>query len=211
MWYCEDTAPVANNDNEDDDDVNTTTPTTKTTTNAFVYQKNGLFPAAYPPSHENLASVLDYFSFMGIFLAKSLQDQRLVDMPFSYPFLKVICAYKEEPRRGRRRHRDEAADDAAASGLFDDLIASQQQQQHKETTTSDDIESSADDPSRLDLDGILNLDDLCLIDPHRGSLLKQLREILDERKEKGISNDDENSEDIYVDLNGSKVCLDDLG
>ena len=31
------------------------------------------------------------FWFLGVFLAKTLQDNRLVDMPLSYPFLKLLC------------------------------------------------------------------------------------------------------------------------
>jgi hypothetical protein len=37
---------------------------------------------------------------MGIFLAKSLQDQRLVDLPFSFPFLKILCSYHENQQQG---------------------------------------------------------------------------------------------------------------
>lgn len=169
MWYCEDSSSIETGDSDP---------------NMFVYQKNGLFPVAYPPTHENLPQVLDYFSFMGIFLAKSLQDQRLVDMPFSYPFLKIICAFKEEPR---------------GDANLDDLFG-----QKEATLDESDFSSTTNDAPKLDLDGILNLDDLCLIDPHRGGLLKQLRTILDEGR-------DDLEDDIYVELNGSKVSLEDLG
>lgn len=182
MWYCEDTPLHGDHDDAE-----------RSSQNAFVYQKNGLFPAAYPSDHESLNSVLDYFSFMGIFLAKSLQDQRLVDMPFSYPLLKVICAYKEESR-----------DNATLDDLF---IARDIASEDSEPLSSPRSTSSlASDNSKLDLDGILNLDDLCLIDPHRGGLLKQLRAILDARKDST-----DNDEEIFVEVNGSKIGLDDLG
>ncbi len=32
-----------------------------------------------------------YFWFLGAFLAKTLQDNRLVDLPLAYPFLKLLC------------------------------------------------------------------------------------------------------------------------
>jgi hypothetical protein len=169
LWYCDDSGSDEN---------------------SFVYQKNGLFPAAYPPT-DNLQTILEYYTFMGIFLAKSLQDQRLVDMPFSYPFLKVICAYKEETR------------DVAAIESID-----KSSQTQKDPTSSDDSEAASASGGKLDLEGILNLDDLILIDPHRGSLLKQLKVIVEARKEK---NDLDNDDDIIVDLNGSKISLEDLG
>jgi hypothetical protein len=31
------------------------------------------------------------FYFLGVFLAKTLQDNRLVDLPLSTPFLKLLC------------------------------------------------------------------------------------------------------------------------
>ncbi|CAF0905235.1 unnamed protein product [Brachionus calyciflorus] len=61
----------------------------------FVHYKNGLFPAAYPnhlTETTHFKTVLNFFYFMGIFIAKSLQDQRLVDIPFSEQFLKIICS-----------------------------------------------------------------------------------------------------------------------
>ncbi len=74
LWLCED-----HNDSEKD----------------FVHQKSGLFPAHYPQDKLS-KQVLDLFEFMGIFLAKSLQDQRLVDIPFSQPFLKLLCSLNNE-------------------------------------------------------------------------------------------------------------------
>jgi E3 ubiquitin-protein ligase HECTD1 len=67
--------------------------------NEYVHNLNGLFPAAYPlPTDDSSPQytahyykILDFFHFMGIFLAKSLQDQRLVDIPFSSSFLKTLC------------------------------------------------------------------------------------------------------------------------
>ena len=54
-------------------------------------------------TEEQLASrdqnVIELYHFMGIFLAKSLQDQRLVDLPFSYPFLKILCSFNESQQQ----------------------------------------------------------------------------------------------------------------
>lgn len=139
-----------------------------------------------------MSSILDYFSFMGIFIAKSLQDQRLIDMPLSYPFLKIICAYKEESSSSSsdRPKLDDLLDTTSSSTVHH--------------VASDSTESSVDiDSSKLYLDGVLTLDDLCLIDPHRGNLLKQLKAAIDERGDR--------DEEIYIELNGAKCTLDDLG
>lgn len=182
LWYCEDNAPPppAHSEGEHHEAA------------GFVYQKNGLFPAAYPSTYEQMSTILDYFSFMGIFIAKSLQDQRLIDMPLSYPFLKIICAYKEESSSSSSSDRPKLDDllDTTSSSIVH--------------VASDSTESSVDiDASKLYLDGVLTLDDLCLIDPHRGNLLKQLKAAIDERGDR----DDE----IYIELNGAKCTLDDLG
>ncbi|CAG9534153.1 unnamed protein product [Cercopithifilaria johnstoni] len=56
----------------------------------YVRRAGGLFPASLPvPSAEN-SRVSKLFRIFGIFLAKVLQDGRLVDLPLSQPFLKMI-------------------------------------------------------------------------------------------------------------------------
>lgn len=171
LWYCD----FHNNADSD----------------AFVHEKNGLFPAAYPvgTTNDHFESVLEYFNFMGIFIAKSLQDQRLVDIPFSHPFLKLVTSYKETTSD---RDDDEHDDDSDSSG---------------ETNNH-----------QIDIDGILDLDDLILIDPYRGNLLKQLKIELERGKltneNSSDQNDDDNSsvvDDIIIEINQHKVNLDDLG
>jgi len=78
---------------------------------SYVHQLNGLFPIPYPAPKafgsliseeyiQHYKNVIEIFHFMGIFLAKSLQDQRLVDLPFSFPFLKILCSYHENQQQG---------------------------------------------------------------------------------------------------------------
>lgn len=56
----------------------------------YVRRSGGLFPASLPvKSAENLR-VSKLFRIFGIFLAKVLQDGRLVDLPLSQPFLKMV-------------------------------------------------------------------------------------------------------------------------
>jgi hypothetical protein len=57
----------------------------------YVVRETGLFPAPYPQDHANLDKVVEHFRVLGIFMAKALQDGRLVDMPLSRSFCKLLC------------------------------------------------------------------------------------------------------------------------
>lgn len=51
----------------------------------------GLFLAPLPQDAPDMERVAKLFYILGIFLAKSLQDSRLVDIPLSLSFLKLLC------------------------------------------------------------------------------------------------------------------------
>lgn len=51
----------------------------------------GLFPAPFPQDSEELDRITKLFHFLGVFLAKCIQDNRLVDLPVSQPFFKLLC------------------------------------------------------------------------------------------------------------------------
>ncbi|XP_050346752.1 E3 ubiquitin-protein ligase HECTD1 isoform X1 [Nymphalis io] len=57
----------------------------------YVMRASGLFPAPLPQESSICDKVCKYFWFLGVFLAKVLQDGRLVDLPLSEPFLRVMC------------------------------------------------------------------------------------------------------------------------
>ncbi|VDK60585.1 unnamed protein product [Gongylonema pulchrum] len=58
----------------------------------YVRRDGGLFPAPVPESSTESKRACDLFRVLGIFLAKVLQDGRLVDLPFAPSFLKVIAS-----------------------------------------------------------------------------------------------------------------------
>lgn len=58
----------------------------------YVQQPGGLFPAPLPQDIPDTERVVSLFSLLGIFLAKCLQDNRLVDIPLSLPFLRLLCS-----------------------------------------------------------------------------------------------------------------------
>jgi len=57
----------------------------------YVVQPNGLFPAALPRTVRKHQDVVKYFHFLGTFVAKSLQDERLVALPLSTAMFKLMC------------------------------------------------------------------------------------------------------------------------
>ena len=57
----------------------------------YIRKLEGLFPIPYLQNDEKLDTIIDYFSFIGIYFAKCLLDKYLIDMPLSIPFLKLLC------------------------------------------------------------------------------------------------------------------------
>jgi len=58
----------------------------------YVQHSGGLFPAPLPQTdYVDMPRVETMFQFMGSLFAKCIQDGRLVDIPLSRPFLKMMC------------------------------------------------------------------------------------------------------------------------
>ena len=91
MWLCSDEEENLNyNLNRkafDDDDAKPK--------DYYVYRPNGLFPAPLPQNTDYCDIVAEHFWFLGVFLAKVLQDGRLVDLPLSNSFLQLLCYNKK--------------------------------------------------------------------------------------------------------------------
>jgi len=60
----------------------------------YVWQANGLFPAPLPQNSSCCDKAVNKFWLLGAFLAKVLQDNRLIDFPLSLPFLKLLTRAK---------------------------------------------------------------------------------------------------------------------
>lgn len=57
----------------------------------YVQRSGGLFPAPMPQDSPCVEHSEKMFRFLGTLLAKCLQDGRLIDLPLSRPFLKLMC------------------------------------------------------------------------------------------------------------------------
>ncbi|KRT81883.1 hypothetical protein AMK59_5650 [Oryctes borbonicus] len=142
----------------------------------YVRRPTGLFPAPLPQNSEVCDLAVKYFWFLGVFHAKVLQDNRLVDLPLSKSFLKLMCHGEIQNTvnerigfAGLKRSGDE---DIMTSSLI-----------------SEESEKELEfDPPKLNLDdkkpwysGILSQEDLADIDPIRASFLKQIQELVKQK------------------------------
>ncbi|XP_042887347.1 E3 ubiquitin-protein ligase HECTD1-like [Penaeus japonicus] len=90
MWLCDDqtadpiTPPALDGGNGNGD-------TQARPPGYYIRRQGGLFPAPLPQDSSVCDKAVELFTFLGIFLAKTLQDNRLVDLPLSRPFLKLMC------------------------------------------------------------------------------------------------------------------------
>jgi len=162
----------------------------------YVSRPSGLFPAPLPQDSDICNKAVKIFRFLGIFLAKTLQDNRLVDLPLSNPLLKLIC--QGEISRQVKKQSDELMATSMLSVLSEE---------------STDLDSSGG--SSLPLDSseswfadILNVDDLVEIDPNRGQFLVKLQELVNEKH--NILNE-EDLDKLSLNMNGDIVKLEDLG
>eukprot|EP00051_Salpingoeca_urceolata_P006568 m.86770 g.86770 ORF g.86770 m.86770 type:complete len:2399 (+) comp14887_c1_seq1:143-7339(+) len=95
----------------------------------YVQRAEGLFPVALPPDAPNLDRIVEHFRLFGVFVAKALQDNRLVDLHLSRPLLKWMC--------GKPLVLSDVADVVPATGHF--LLRLQEVVMKKREIEGDDI------------------------------------------------------------------------
>ena len=85
LWLCDDEDPNADNIEQDLDAIDSINERVRAA-GFYVTRPSGLFPAPLPQNSEACDRACRYYWFLGVFLAKVLQDNRLVDLPLSRPF-----------------------------------------------------------------------------------------------------------------------------
>ncbi|KAJ8045570.1 E3 ubiquitin-protein ligase HECTD1 [Holothuria leucospilota] len=158
----------------------------------YIQRSCGLFPAPLIQDSENIDRIVQLFHFLGIFLAKCLQDTRMVDLPLSQPFLKLMCSTEMDPSGGSGPCSPESSSkdsdiipmDLPFHASLEDipeLISDLSLESNEEKS-----DTYAEDPpkprSRGWFYGILTWEDLELIDPHRAHFLRQLQDLVDRKK-----------------------------
>lgn len=175
----------------------------------YVQRASGLFPAPLSQDSELCDRVSKYFWFLGVFLAKVLQDGRLADLPLSKSFLQLLC------------HNKILSDTKKLTALnkkfSEDLMASSVMSEESEIDVSDTF-------SKLQIqvygqawyEDILTYSNLHEIDPIRAKFLQDLQELV--KKKQAIEQDngiDEKEKelqinDIKFETNSGAVSIEDL-
>ena len=175
----------------------------------YVIRQGGLFPAPLPQESPLCRKVAGLFYILGVFLAKTLQDGRLVDLPLSDAFLKVVCGGEvsgcvRESSRIVTSFSPELLEDVMTSSLLS-VVSEESEDQF-----------SCGGGARPDTPwwaGLLELHpDLVQVDPGRGATLGKLQELVN--KKSNIMSDESLDDDTKAELINSLeldgCCVEDL-
>uniref|UniRef100_A0A7N6AS49 E3 ubiquitin-protein ligase n=1 Tax=Anabas testudineus TaxID=64144 RepID=A0A7N6AS49_ANATE len=178
----------------------------------YVQRSCGLFPAPFPQDSEELERITKLFHFLGVFLAKCIQDNRLVDLPISQPFFKLLCMGDIKSNMSKllyqSRSSPQESQETYSVGSFD------------EDSKSEFIMDPPKPKPPAWYHGILTWDDFQLVNPHRASFLKEVKELAVKRRQiltsKSLSEDEKNTrlQDLMLRNplgSGPPLSIEDLG
>lgn len=200
----------------------------------YVQRSCGLFAAPFPQDSEELERITKLFHFLGVFLAKCIQDNRLVDLPVSQPFFKLLCMGDIKSNMSKLLYQSRSSPQGLDSHLQPLLLLSEV---HSEASTEESQETysvgSFDEDSKSEFimdppkpkppawyHGILTWDDFQLVNPHRARFLKELKELAGKRRQilasKSLSEDEKNTRLQELMLrnplgSGPPLSIEDLG
>lgn len=176
----------------------------------YVCRPSGLFPAPLPQDSEICERVSKYFWFLGVFLAKVLQDGRLVDLPLSNSFLELLCHNKILSNTRKLS--------ALNKKLSDDIMVSSIMSEESEIDASDTLSKLLlhELPQAAWYENILTQAHLEEINPLRAKFLQDLQEIV--RAKQQIEQDETISidekmrliQDLKLETNSGAVSIEDL-
>lgn len=169
----------------------------------YVTRPSGLFPAPLPQDSGACDRAVRYFWFLGVFLAKVLQDNRLVDLPLSRPFLKLMC------------HGDitnNVNEKIGLTGVTQESMSSSMSSSFISEEGENDAAYSSLEPSPW-YAGLLDIEDLVLVDPVRGEFLKEIQTATAKRDRTysdGRSSADEETSLHITHPSGMSIPIEDL-
>ncbi|XP_043553999.1 E3 ubiquitin-protein ligase HECTD1 isoform X6 [Chiloscyllium plagiosum] len=191
----------------------------------YVQRSCGLFSAAFPQDSEEMDRITKLFHFLGIFLAKCVQDNRLVDIPISKPFFKLMCMGDIKSNMSKLLNE-------YGTRLDGDLHYTESQSEASTEEGHDSISVGSfdeDSKSEFILDppkpkppgwfhGILTWEDFELVNPHRARFLKEIKELSVKRRQivsnRALSEDEKNTQLQELTLknrSGPPLGIEDLG
>lgn len=169
MWICDDEA--VNLENPIDLGEGVKPP------GYYIRRPAGLFPAPLPQNTEICEKAVRHFWFLGVFLAKVLQDNRLVDLPLSQSFLKLMC-HGEIQNTVNERIGFAGMKRISEEDMMTSSLISEESEKELEL-----------DPPKVIIEdkkpwynGILSREDLYDIDPIRATFLKQIQELVKQKQ-----------------------------
>lgn len=171
---------------------------------------HGLFPAPLPQNSEICEKVSKYFWFLGVFIAKVLQDGRLVDLPLSNSFLQLLCHSKTTSNMNVNRHTE------LKISSNDDIMVSSIMSEDSELadTCSKLFEAEYKESCWYD---VLSLEHLYEIDPIRAEFIKDLQELASKKQSiemNTMMTPEERKAALdnlkFATKNGNEVALEDL-
>uniref|UniRef100_A0A1A8I8D0 E3 ubiquitin-protein ligase n=1 Tax=Nothobranchius kuhntae TaxID=321403 RepID=A0A1A8I8D0_NOTKU len=201
----------------------------------YVQRSCGLFSAPFPQDSEELERITKLFYFLGIFLAKCIQDNRLVDLPVSQPFFKLLCMGDIKSNMSKLLYQSRSSLPGHVSERHQlqpwlsevQSEASTEESQETYSVGSFDEDSKSEfimDPPKRKAPawyhGILTWDDFQLVNPHRASFLKEVKELALKRRQilssKTLSEDEKNTrlQDLMLRNplgSGPPLSIEDLG
>ena len=192
----------------------------------YVSSAGGLFPAPYPPEHPALAQLKNLYRLLGLCVGKALMDDRLLDLPLSPAFFKMICSDGRRPALDAKASSHHAMSSTLPSEplLLTSVLDTspnnkkhrRQQRRHKKNSLR-----AIYRPSTAPWFGVLALEHLEQIDPHRGRFIRGLLSLIKKRQlitDDLMLNDDQKREKLktlsFEFANGNRtefIRLDDLG
>ena len=140
----------------------------------YVVRPGGLFPGPLPQDSETCRRVAGLFYILGVFLAKTLQDGRLVDLPLSQAFLKLLCGGEVS---GAVRDYSTLSYSSPSPELLEDLMTSSLLSVVSEESGEEGGAGAGQQSLAPWWFGLLDLTDLQLVDPGRGATLAKLQQL----------------------------------
>ncbi|EAA05937.5 AGAP009511-PA, partial [Anopheles gambiae str. PEST] len=175
MWLCDDEEPKLI---EDEIDLGEGSKPV----GYYVRRSTGLFPAPLPQDSDISEDVSGYFWFLGVFLAKVLQDNRLVDLPLSNSFLQLLS----HSRSMARGATSQTGSLLGKSGVSDDImmssILSEDSDRDRDLLVDSYQSKMAMASDGAWYDGILTQENLQEIDPIRYQFLRELQELVQQKQ-----------------------------
>lgn len=204
MWLCEDDDVVA----EEIDDITAGNDDSQVKPlGYYVRRASGLFPAPLPQESDACDKVAESFWFLGVFLAKVLQDGRLVDLPLSNSFLQLLCHNKSLSK---------VRVPSAAKSTDDPMTSSIMSEESDLAETYSKLLMSEYHNEKAWYDGIMTQENLLEIDPIRAHFIQELMELVQQKQT--IEQDDsmssmeklEKIDQLRLSTKSGPVALEDL-